>query len=352
MANDDVRKAFQQRNLTPQQRNVLVYLAHCRNSNTRRCHPKDSTIAEAIGIKETETRQIRRIREALREKGVLRWKKNGRYNSNDYFFCWDTAEETGLSHPVESGATGHPHPKTGETTLDVQQESTGIHLDQLEGKIPAPNKSALTPHPETESVKPWKEDEDEELPPEIEEEGSACGVYRMSVQDWSAARAMIFADVYRNEAHGKAILSGADGSPLTPDQGRLVDANVLARDYARNVETNPTKSRMAFWHDMRRVYYPKHPGSSKKHRIPSLALPTFHAIFDELGARATYVIAFAMANWTDINTDNGVWKRPPAPTPEHIAYHLGMFDSAWLDAVPRTERAEEFLLRLGVDREA
>ena len=126
MSNYDVEQTFKQQDITPQQRNVLMYLSYCRNRSTGKCCPKDSTIAKAIGINERETRQVRRIRDALKQRGIIRWEKNGHYNSNQYDFHWYfNNEETGHSHPLNGGETGHPHPKTGDTTLNVEQEGTG-----------------------------------------------------------------------------------------------------------------------------------------------------------------------------------------------------------------------------------
>lgn len=107
---------------------VLIRLAHHHNHKTGLCCPGHAEIAAAIGAGE---RTVRRATEALRDAGIIAWKRNGRLRRIEYtlLFLSDRSDLTGYYPPDRSGLSGHSEEAAESNRSDLTGDSGATGQD-------------------------------------------------------------------------------------------------------------------------------------------------------------------------------------------------------------------------------
>lgn len=175
--------------------------------------------------------------------------------------------------------------------------------------------------------------------------------YVLSNLDQLAIDAMIWWDLFGQEAAGHSIcrreVLGGIGSVGDHDRRRIA-ASKMASEYWAATLRSP-KARVAYWHAIGRLFYPALPRFMSPHRLTPLHSNAVHDVFRQLEHTGTYVLAWAFANWTELNEQH----QYQGPSLYSLTdYALDFVTRRWVEAFARflerdaSPRVEELGLRL------
>lgn len=155
--------------------------------------------------------------------------------------------------------------------------------------------------------------------------------YRVSHADELAIEAMVWWDLYGARAGDCPIgrvAAGGQVLPLDLRDRQAIRASRLAADYWNASQRSP-KARVAYWHEIGRLYHPPLPRFGRAHRLSALQSKHLHSMHACLGRPATYVIAWAFANWGGLH-DMHEYK---GPTPEAICDASDYLMRNWIESL-------------------
>lgn len=249
---------------------------------------------------------VSRCISSLETKGLVKIDYGISRKGNLYYHAirliWTGPTDTGSVGVTDAGSVAPCLLTDPTSAITTEKIKTTTEQSFIEGKKPSPvGETGKTGNSIEEPGKVFPTQEKKKS------FAAPAAVYEMTQYDWLAAKAMVWSDLFGAKAKGKKLGKrvGDELVSLSDSEQRLLKANEIVCNYCQNCEKSP-KARVGFWFEIKRIYYPQLPSTSKGWKLPNAASKLLHQkLFPKLGRRACYVIAHAMANWPPYTGDGG-----------------------------------------------